>query len=100
MSDTVPVRIVSESGKGRNLHTIEVAGVNLAGHSRAFQLSASVDSLVTLTLDMFVMNGLDITIPAAVTVNMQALIREDQELEEVVISDSIKRYRVVQKGDK
>jgi hypothetical protein len=97
MSEALPVRIVSSDAAGHKVQTVEVAGVNLADISRAFRLSAAVDSIVTLELDMFAMHGFDVTLPAAVTVNIYAGLAEDEMIEETTMSDSVKRYRVVKK---
>ena len=95
--ESIPVRIKSDSGAGHRVTTVEVAGVNIAGMSRALKLEASVDSVVTLSVDMFAMGGFDVELPAAVTVNIQPL--EEGFIEETTMGDSVKRYRFVRKAE-
>lgn len=96
--EAVPVRIKSDSGHGHRVSVVEVAGVNIASLSRSLTLSASVDSVVTLSVDMFAMGGFDVELPAAVSVNVLPL--EEGVIEETTISESLKRYRFVRKAEK
>lgn len=70
MSKTVPVRIKSAGGGANYIDTVEVAGVNLASRCCALKLQAEVGGVVTLTLEMLAMHGLDIELPANVVINM------------------------------
>lgn len=92
----VPVRFTSESARGVGPATLEVAGVDLSRHARSVVIRSSVAELATVDIEVLALGGLDVTLPAAVTVHMLPL--EEGDMDAETLPDGTIRYRFRRKA--
>lgn len=89
----VPVRFQSENAVGTGRAVLEIGGADITKYARGVVIRASVGSLATVDVEAFARDGLDITLPAAVTVLMQPL--EAGYVDATTLADGTVRYRFV-----
>ena len=87
---SVPVRFISESPSSTGPSTLEVAGVDISRLSQSVEIRASVGEISKVKVDMFALGGLDITLPAEVTVNILSV--EEGWIDVTTMGDGKIRY--------
>jgi len=95
MIDLVPVTFVTTDGFGRD-GRVEVDG-RLLNRVRSLTITSDVDAVNTVQIELLATGGLDVSLPADVTVNITAY--PGCELVVEPHTDGTTRYRVVAPGE-
>lgn len=95
--DAVPVRFFSESATGVGPAALEIGGHDVSRITRGVVIRSVVGEVATVTVETFALGGMDITLPAAVVVNMLPL--EHGHMDVTTLEDGTVRYVFV-RGDR